>query len=96
MPPVLNSSTRYSCICVVNVFHRCQYRRMNTGTFAEYSFGSGTEAIMFLYVVQEGDSTEALDAWDAPANGELSVKVAGWIVIAAEGMGRAGGGAAGY
>lgn len=49
--------------------------RMNTGTFAAYAFGSGTESITFLYVVQEGDVTNALEAWDAPANGEISVRV---------------------
>lgn len=47
---------------------------MNTGEFAEYAFGSGTEAITFLYVVQEGDITDALEAWDASANNELSVR----------------------
>ncbi|CAM9289872.1 unnamed protein product, partial [Sphacelaria rigidula] len=46
--------------------------RMNTGTFAAYAFGSGTESITFLYVIQEGDVTNALEAWDAPANGEIS------------------------
>lgn len=46
---------------------------MDTGTFADYSFGSGTEAITFIYTVRDGDSTEALDAWDAPAYEELSV-----------------------
>ncbi len=47
--------------------------RMDTGNFADYAFGSGTEAITFLYTVQEGDNSPAFDAWDAPANGELSV-----------------------
>ncbi|CAM9908328.1 unnamed protein product [Ectocarpus sp. 12 AP-2014] len=46
---------------------------MDTGNFAVYAFGSGTRAITFIYTVQEGDETEALDAWDAPAHGELSV-----------------------
>ena len=50
--------------------------RMNTGRFAEYASGSGTEAMTFLYVVKDGDSTGALDTWDAPANGELSVSFA--------------------
>ena len=48
---------------------------MDTGNFADYAFGSGTNAITFIYTVQEADSTGALDAWDAPAHGELSVCV---------------------
>lgn len=50
------------------------YNRMDTGNFADYAFGSGTEAITFVYTVQEGDNSAAFDAWDAPANGELSVQ----------------------
>ncbi|CAM9804617.1 unnamed protein product, partial [Scytosiphon promiscuus] len=46
--------------------------RMDTGNFADYAFGSGTKAITFVYTVQDGDNTEALDARDAPAYGELS------------------------
>lgn len=48
--------------------------RMDTGFFADYSFGSETYAITFIYVVRDGDSTKALDTWDAPANNELSVR----------------------
>lgn len=48
--------------------------RMDTGFFADYSFGSETYAITFIYVVREGDSSNALDTWDAPANNELSVR----------------------
>lgn len=47
---------------------------MNTGGYAAYAFGSGTEAITFLYVVQHGDDTEALEAWDATADSKLSVR----------------------
>lgn len=47
---------------------------MTTGNFADYAFGSGTKAITFIYTVQEGDNAEALDAWNAPAHGELSVR----------------------
>ena len=47
--------------------------RMDTGSFADYAFGSGSEDVTFIYTVQEGDNSAALDAWDAPANGELSV-----------------------
>lgn len=46
---------------------------MDTGNFAAYAFGFGAAAITFIYTVQEGDNSLALDAWDAPANGELSV-----------------------
>ncbi|CAM9188184.1 unnamed protein product, partial [Discosporangium mesarthrocarpum] len=46
--------------------------RMDTNSFADYYSGSGTDALTFLYVVQEGDETADLDAWDAPAHGELS------------------------
>lgn len=49
---------------------------MNTGNFADYLFGSGTERVTFLYIAKNGDSTDALDAWDAPSNGELSVSFA--------------------
>lgn len=48
--------------------------RMDTGNFADYAFGSGSQDITFIYTVQEGDSSVALDAWDAPNNGELSVR----------------------
>lgn len=48
--------------------------RMDTGFFAEYAFGSETYAITFVYVVRDGDSSNALDTWDAPANNELSVR----------------------
>lgn len=47
--------------------------RMDTGNFADYAFGSGSEDITFIYTVQEGDNSDPLDAWDAPADGELSV-----------------------
>lgn len=50
--------------------------RMDTGNFADYLFGSGTERVTFLYIVKNGDSTDALEAWDAPSNGELSVSFA--------------------
>lgn len=46
---------------------------MDTGNFADYAFGSGTEAITFIYTVQDGDNSLAFDAWDAPTYGELSV-----------------------
>lgn len=46
---------------------------MDTENFADYAFGSGSEDITFIYTVQDGDNSLALDAWDAPANGELSV-----------------------
>ncbi|CAM9670686.1 unnamed protein product, partial [Hapterophycus canaliculatus] len=45
---------------------------MVTSNFADYAFGSGTTAVTFVYTVQEGDKTEALDAWNAPEHGELS------------------------
>lgn len=48
--------------------------RMETGYFADYSFGSETYAITFIYVVRGGDSSNALEIWDAPANNELSVR----------------------
>lgn len=49
---------------------------MNTGAFAEYAFGSGTKAITFLYVVQDGDIVNALEAWDVAENVGLSVRTA--------------------
>lgn len=50
--------------------------RMDTGNFADYLFGSGTERVTFLYIVKNGDSTDALDTWDDPSNGGLSVSFA--------------------
>lgn len=47
---------------------------MSTGNFADYASGSRSNSITFVYTVQEGDNTQALDAWDAPAHGELSVQ----------------------
>lgn len=48
--------------------------RMGTGNFADYAFGSTSKAITFIYTIQEGDNDQALDAWNAPAHGELSVQ----------------------
>lgn len=58
-----------TCTSVCNL----QTARMDTGSFADYAFGSGSEDITFIYTVQEGENSDPLDAWDAPANGELSV-----------------------